>query len=190
MTQIASRDGRLVGWVTVGLIVTGAIGYLAGGQKGTITLIAAVGLGVGTLALLLGAVTSLSDSTTWPSRSIFIVSVGSLFSFLLAVTYGIPPLPDGILIPLVIGGTVLIGVLTGYRSDNRVTTGILHGMMIGGSTGILVVFIAAQKSFGMRPALDFIVLISGVVAPLVFGVVCGISGGVGSLLRVKTGNNR
>jgi hypothetical protein len=58
-------------------------------------------------------------------------------------------------------------------------SGLWHGTLAGGAGGVLTVYFTIYESFTMRPELDGIVLIGGVVAPLVLGVAGGLGGAVG-----------
>lgn len=157
------------------VLAAGALGYATGGADGGAVAAIAVALGLGGVAGLAWTADAVVGS---PSRT----RVASILAGGLAVV-GWAVAPTSVLdasVPLwaYVGGISLVGLLVGVTCDSPVC-GLWHGLLAGGTGGVLFVYVAIYESFTMQPELDAIVLIAGVFAPLAFALAAGFGGAVG-----------
>lgn len=163
------------------MILTGAWGYsidriVGGGLLGAIvySLLGVVFVGV----LLFGLTQGLPKTEV--NRPVVAAGALLLFGLVASVQYElIPRLTERINLLLLGASSVGLGVVIGFVSADDATTGLVHGILTGGVTALLLVFIAVQQSFSMRPALTGIVLIVLILGPPILGVIVGIGGAIG-----------
>ena len=187
MNRALQRDLRpLVPVFVVVLLVAFTLGYWTGGGRGAVTATGAMVLGMLVLSGLRLGFTHILDGSgvTWWS---VITGAMLLFGVFVISQYGLLHRYSDAAVLLVLGGcSVGIGGGVGYLGGRDLRTGLAHGVLTGGVAGLLLVLIATHQSFSMRPALNVIILLSGVVAPLSFGMLCGLGGSIrdDSCLRV------
>ena len=180
MNRALQRDLSLLIPVFVAVLLgASTLGYWTGQRRGAVTAAGATVLGVlvlGGLRLGLTHILDGSDVTWWS----VITAAVLLFGVFVITLYG--PLQryrEATTLLILGGSSVGLGVFVGYVGGESSATGLAHGLLAGGISGLLVVLIATHQSFSMQPALTVIVLLSGVLAPLVFGFLCGLGGVIG-----------
>ena len=184
MNRALQRDLRpLIPVFVVVLLAASTLGYWTGGGRGAVTAAGAMVLGMLVLSGLRLGLTHILDGSgvTWWS---VITTAVLLFGVFVITLYGPLQRYREVIILLILGGSsVGLGVFVGYVGGENPVTGLAHGLLAGGVGGLLVVLIATHQSFSMQPALNVIVLLSGVVAPLTVGILCGLGGVVGGEIR-------
>lgn len=85
---------------------------------------------------------------------------------------------------LVLGSSCVgLGMIIGFVSGDDSMSGLVHGIETGGMTALLLVLIAIQQSFSMRPALPWIVLWVLILGPPILGFIVGVGGAIGGSLH-------
>lgn len=182
--------------VLVGLVVAGAIavGASAAGPVPKPTLVTAgaglVATGIAGLAVegfdaavarwdgsaVVGRDGGLRDG----DRLVITLGAAAVFVRMAVVRFVADPLRiDGAVLTVVTVST--IGVAVGYQTAERLQDGLRHGLLACGLGGALCVSIAAYDASGVAAVATFdaVVAGSGVVLPVVFGLLGGLSGAVG-----------
>lgn len=179
-------DLLVASWLIV--LAGGVLGYATAGFDGVATAVIAVALGLGLVAGLAWAV---GASVGRPSRPRFRLALAGAVAIagwtVASVSISDPAVPFWVYA----GGVAVVAVLHGVAYDS-LASGLWHGVLAGGTGGVLTVFVAVYESFTMQPELTAIVLIAGIVAPLAFALAGGLGGAVGSvtLTAVRTGQVR
>lgn len=190
MNRSVRRDfDPLVPIFVVVLLVSTALGYRISGSRAAVTATGATVLGiivVGVLRIGLSSVLHPTDVRWWGVVSggllLFGVSVFTYYYLILRYT-------GEMSLSILAISSVGIGVGVGYVNGEDTSTGLVHGVLAGGVGGLLFIIIATQQSFSMGPALNMIVLLSGVLAPLIFGVLCGLGGVVGGAVSAASSDS-
>lgn len=184
MHEVLKREQRpLLAVFGAVLLVAAAIGTWTGGQHGALTAVGGVVIG----ALIFGLLGTMTvpmfedNPVDW-----FVVLAGAvLIVGGVAITLNnlLPALGSSGRIASVAVVVTATGAGAGFVGADGVVRGAGYGLLAGALGGLLFVSFATYESFTMRPALDTIVLLSGVLGPLVFGIVGGIGGVVGGSLH-------
>lgn len=174
----ALRSGTLatLAWV-LAVLAAGALGYATGGADGGAVAAVALALGLGGvtgLAWVADALVGRPDRT----REVPILAGGFVVVGWVLVPAAVADASATVPLWATVGGVALVGVFVGVTCDTP-RDGLWHGLLAGGSGGVLFVYVAVYESFAMRPELDGIVLIAGVFAPLAFALAGGLGGAVG-----------
>lgn len=183
--------GLLVGLVVAGAIAVGA--SMSGPLPKPTLVIAGAGLlatGIAGLAVegfdaavarwdgsaVVGRDGGLRDA----DRLVITLGATAVFARIAVVRFVADPLRiDGAV--LTVAAVSTIGVAVGYRSAERLRDGARQGLLACGLGGALCVSIAAYDASGVAAVetFDAVVAGSGVVLPIVFGLLGGLSGAAG-----------
>lgn len=173
------RSDTLVALACVlAVLAAGALGYATGGTDGGVVAAVALALGLGAVAGLAWAVETLVGSPS-RTRAAAVLAGGLAVVGWLVVPTAVAGPDSGVPVWATVAGVSLVGVLVGATSDSAVG-GLWHGLLAGGTGGVLFVYVAIYESFTMQPELDGIVLIAGTFAPLALALAGGVGGAIGA----------
>lgn len=163
----------------LGFLGGAALGYAFHGVEGAAIAGVAFALAVGVVPALLLVANALGGKPLDPSPWDALPAVLPLLA-LLAVSNYVPRVERVLSLELVAGTLLAVGLALGVVRG-RFRRGLWQGIVAGGATGVAFVFVSIHRSFTMRPALGGVVLASGIVAPLIGGVLVGAGGALGGL---------
>lgn len=159
------------------VLAAAALGYATAGADGGATAAVAVALGLGAVAGLAWVIDATVGRPTRTRTTATLAAGVAIAGWTVVSTSSLGPA-----LPMwaYVGAVSLVGVLLGVTCESPLD-GLWHGVLAGGTGGVLTAYVAIYESFTMHPEMDGIVLIAGLFAPLLFSLASGLGGMAGSV---------
>lgn len=167
----------------VSLVAAALLGLWLDGPTGALAGIAAIAIGAILVSGSVFTVGKFTDVSEIAWRTVLIAAAVQ-FAVFVSIQYGTGQrLAEPTRLLLLVVGIVAVGLAVGFGGGRHQVSGLVDGALAGGIGGLLVILVAIERSFSMQPPLTAIVLISAVVAPILFGALSGLGGLVGGYAR-------